>query len=206
MKKVEETLGSISSGTVFSKLDANSGFHQVVLTDESAKLTTFITPFGRFMFRRLLYGISSAPEYFQKRMDKELTGLQGVLCHMDDILMIGRNKEEHDEPLVKVLQRLKDSGITLNPDKCLFSTSRLQYLGQVIDSEGIRKDPAKVKAITELPEPEDVPDVRRFLGMVNQQMKFLPNLAEMTKPIRDLLKDRAGRFTAYLGKLLYLWN
>ena len=76
----------------------------------------------------------------------------------------------------------------LNPDKCLFSTSRLQYLGQVIDSDGIRKDPAKVKAITELPEPEDVPDVRRFLSMVNQQMKFLPNLAEVTKPIRDLLK------------------
>ena len=117
IKKVEETLGSISSGTVFSKLDANSGFHQVVLTDESVKLTTFITPFGRFMIRRPPYGISSAPEYFQKRKEKELTGLQGVLC---------RNKEEHDEHLVKVLQRLKDSGIMFNPDKCLFSTSRLQ--------------------------------------------------------------------------------
>ena len=101
MKKVEETLRSISIGTVFSKLDANSGFHQ--------KLTTFITPFGRFLLRRLPYGISSAPEYFQKRMEKELTGLQGVLCHIDDILVIGRNKEEHDERLVKVIQRLKDS-------------------------------------------------------------------------------------------------
>ena len=141
MKKVEETLGSISSRTVFSKLDANSGFHKV-------KLTMFITQFGRFMFRRLPYGISSAPEYFQKRMDKELSGLQGVLYHMDDILVIGRNKEEHDERLVKVLQRLKDSGITLNPDKCLFFTSRLQYLGQVINSNVIRKDAAKVKAIT----------------------------------------------------------
>ena len=71
---------------------------------------------------------------------------------------------------------------------CLFSTSRLQYLGQVIDSDGIRKDRAKVKAITELPEPKDIRDVRRFLGMVNQQMKFLPNLDEVTKPIPDLLK------------------
>ena len=188
MKKVEETLGSISSGTVFSKLDANSGFHQVLLSDESAKLTTFITPFGRYMFRRLPYGISSAPEHFQKRMDKELTGLQGVLCHMDDILVIGKDKEEHDERLVKVLNRLKDSGITLNQDKCVFSTTRLHYLGQVIDADGIRKDPAKVKAIIEMPDPKDVPDVRRFLGMVNQQMKFLPNLAEITKPVRDLLK------------------
>ena len=74
MKIVEETLGSISSGTVFSKLNTNSGFHQVVLTDKSMKLTTFITTFKQFMFRRLPYGISSAPEYFQKRMDKELTG------------------------------------------------------------------------------------------------------------------------------------
>ena len=93
-----------------------------------------------------------------------------------------------------VLQRLKDSGIMLNPDKCLFSTSRLQYLGQVIDSDGIRKDPAKIRAITELPEPEDVPDVRRFLGMVNQQRKFLPNLAEMTKLIRDLLKRKPNGY------------
>ena len=87
--------------------------------------------------------------------------------------MVGRNKEEHDERLVKVLQRLKDSGILLNPDKCLFSMSRLQYLGQVIDSNGIRKDPAKVKAITELPEPKDFRNLRRFLGMVNQPIKFL---------------------------------
>ena len=188
MKKVEETLGCISGGTVFSKLDANSGFHQVPLSKDSAKLTTFITPFGRYMFRRLPYGISSAPEHFQKRMDKELTGLQGVLCHMDDILVIGKDKQEHDDRLVKVLNRLKASGITLNHEKCVFSTNRLHYLGQVIGPDGISKDPKKVKAIIEMPDPKDVPDVRRFLGMVNQQMKFLPNLAEITKPVRDLLK------------------
>ena len=188
MKKVEETLACISSGAVFSKLDANSGFHQVLLTEESAKLTTFITPFGRYMFRRLPYGISSAPEHFQKRMDKELTGLQGVLCHMDDILVIGKDKQEHDERLEKVLNRLQESGITLNQAKCEFSTTKLRYLGQMIDADGVRKDPAKVKAIIEMPDPKDVPDVRRFLGMVNQQMKFLPNLAEITKPVRDLLK------------------
>ena len=121
-------------------------------------------------------------------MDKEQTGLQGVLCHMDDILVIGRNKEEHDERLVKVLQRLKDSGITLNPDKCLFSMGRLQYLGQVIYNDSIREDPAKVKAITELPELKDISDVRRYLVMLNQQMKFMPYLAKMTKPIQDLRK------------------
>ena len=90
MPTVEETLGSLTEGSVFSKLDANSGFHQIVLNPESAKLTTFITPFGRYMFKRLPFGISSAPEYFQTRMDKEVSGIEGVKCRMDDILIIGR--------------------------------------------------------------------------------------------------------------------
>ena len=121
MPKVEETLGNIAKGAVYSKLDANSGFHQVPLSKESAKLTTFITPFGRYIFRRLPYGISSAPEFFQKQMDQELVGLEGVVCHMDDILVIGRNQAEHDQRLASVLDRIAKSGLTLNPDKCKFS-------------------------------------------------------------------------------------
>ena len=163
---------------VFSKLDANSGFHQIVLNPESAKLTTFITPFGRYMFKRLPFGISSAPEYFQKRMDKELCGIEGVKCRMDDILVIGRNQAEHEQRLKQVLDRLVERKLTLNLEKCLFSQPRLQYLGQIIDSEGIRKDSSKVKAITDMAEPQDIASLRRFLGLVNHLMKFCPNLAE----------------------------
>ena len=188
MPAVEETLGSLTEGSVLSKLDANSGFHQIVLNPESAKLTTFITPFGRYMFKRLPFGISSAPEYFQKRMDKELSGLEGVKCRMDDILVMGRDQAEHDQRLKQVLDRLVERKLTLNLEKCLFSQSRLQYLGQIIDSEGIRKDPSKVKAIADMAEPQDIASLRRFLGLVNHLMKFCPNLAEKTKPLRDLLK------------------
>ena len=156
MPTVEETLGSLTEGSVFSKLDANSGFHQIVLNPESAKLTTFITPFGRYMFKRLPFGISSAPEYFQKRMDKELSGLEGVKCRMDDILVMRRDQAEHDQRLKQVLDRLVERKLTLNLEKCLFSQSRLQYLGQIIDSEGIRKDPSKVKAATHVAELEEL--------------------------------------------------
>ena len=145
MPTVEETLGSLTEGSVFSKLDANSGFHQIVLNPESAKLTTFITPFGRYMFKRLPFGISSTPEHFQKRMDKELSGIEGVKCRMDYILVIGRDQEEHDQRLKQVLNRLVERKLTLNLEKCLFSQTRLQYLGQIIDSEGVRKDPSKAK-------------------------------------------------------------
>lgn len=192
MPAVEETLSKISEGKVFTKLDANSGFHQIQLDDESSKLTTFITPFGRFKFQRLPYGISSAPEYFQKKMDTILQGLDGVVCHMDDILVFGKDKAEHDARLRKVLDRLSQAGLTLNSEKFEFAKTQLEYLGQVIDSSGIRKDPTKVKAIVEMKEPQNTGDVRRFLGMVNQLMKFVPNLADKSKPLRDLLRKDAA--------------
>ena len=156
MPTVEETLGSLTEGSVFSKLDANSGFHQIVLNPESAELTTFITPFGRYMFKRLPFGILSAPEHFQKRMDKELFGIEGVKCRMDDILVVGKDQAEHDRRLEQVLDRLVERRLTLNLQKCLFSQSKLQYLGQILDSQGVRKDLSKVQAIVDMPEPQDM--------------------------------------------------
>ena len=188
MPTVEETLGSLTEGSVFSKLYANSGFHQIVLNPESAKLTPLITPFGRYMFKHLPFGISSALEHFQKRMDKELSRIEGVKCHMDDILVVGKDQAEHDRRLEQVLDRLVERRPTLNLQKCLFSQSKLQYLGQILDSQGVRKEPSKVQAIVDMPEPQDIGDLRRFLGLVNHFMKFCPNLAEKTKPLRDLIK------------------
>ena len=121
-------------------------------------------------------------------MDKELSGIERVKCRMDDILIIGKDQAEHDKRLKQVLDRLVERKLTLNLEKCLFSQSRLQYLGQIIDSDGIRKDPSKIKAITDMAEPQNIADLRRFLGLVNHLMKFCPNLAETTKPLRDLLK------------------
>ena len=144
------------------------------------------------MFKRLPFGISSAPEHFQKRMDKELSGIEGVKCRMDDILVSGKDKAEHDQRLKQVLDRLVERGLTLNLEKCLFSQTTLEYLGQIIDSQGIKKDPSKVKAIADMAVPQNIADLRRFLGMVNHLMKFCPNLAEKTKPLRDLLKKENG--------------
>ena len=98
--------------------------------------------------------------------------------------MIGRNQREHDERLRAVLDRLVKYGLTLNFDKCAFSQSELPYLGQIIDGDGIRIDPGKVKAIIDMAEPTDVSELRQFLGMVNQLMKFSPDLAEKTHALR----------------------
>ena len=110
---VEQILAQLSGTTVFTKLDANSGFWQMPLSPVSAPLTTFITSFGCFFFHRLPFGITSAPEYFHCQMSEMLKALDGVLCLMDDMLVYGKIVSEHDERLDKVLQTIQKAGMTL---------------------------------------------------------------------------------------------
>ena len=130
---VEQTLAQLAGASVFTKLDANSGFWQIPLANESALLTTFITPFGRFCFNRLPFGITSAPEHFQRRMSEVLQGAEGAVCLMDDILVHGKTQEEHDRRLVAILKKLEEAGITLNENKCELSKNAAKFLGQIVD-------------------------------------------------------------------------
>ena len=191
LPKVDDTLAQLSGARVFSKLDANSGFWQIPLARKSRHLTTFITPFGRYCFNKMPFGISSAPEHFQKRMSKILSGLEGVLCLMDDVLVFGRDMKEHDERLTAALNRIKAAGATLNPSKCQFRKSQLKFLGHLLDQDGIQADPDKTSAIAEMSPPTNISELRRFMGMVNQLGKFSQNLADLTQPLRQLLSKKS---------------
>uniref|UniRef100_A0A1A8CXN4 Gypsy retrotransposon integrase-like protein 1 n=1 Tax=Nothobranchius kadleci TaxID=1051664 RepID=A0A1A8CXN4_NOTKA len=190
LPSVEQTLGSLAGAKVFSKLDANRGFWQVPLSPESAHYTTFITPFGRFYFNRLPFGIASAPEHFQRRMSVILNGLPGVVCHMDDILIWGQDQQEHNARLHTVLNKLQEAGVTLNLEKCDLSKQEVKFLGHVLSAAGVQPDPEKIRAVTAMKEPSNISEVRSFLGMVNQLGKFIPGLAEKDKPLRDLLSKK----------------
>ncbi|KAL5503067.1 hypothetical protein EMCRGX_G009958, partial [Ephydatia muelleri] len=195
LPKVDETLAQLAGAKIFSKLDANSGFWQIPLTERSKLLTTFITPFGRYYFHKLPFGICSAPEHFQKRMSKILAGLEGVLCQMDDVLVFGKDKEEHNARLIAALNRIRDAGVTLNREKCEFEKGKLLFLGHVIDQHGVQADPEKTSAIEGLSSPSNITELRRFLGMANQMGKFSPNLAQVTQPLRELLsKNRTWQW------------
>ena len=190
LPSVKQTLAQIGGAKFFSKLDANSGFWQVELARESALLTTFITPFGRFCFNRLPFGITSAPEHFQRRMSEILSGLEGVVCLVDDILICGKTQAEHDERLIAVLTRLSEAGLTLNKEKCELNRTSIKFLGQLVDETGVKPDPDKILAIQGMKPPTNITELRRFLGMINQLNKFSPNLADRTKPLRDLLSKK----------------
>ena len=133
MPKVDVKLAQLNRAKVFSKLDKNSGSWQVLLAKESRLLTTFITPHGQFCFSKLPFGITSPPEHFQRRMNEILDGLSGVVCRMDDVLVSGKDQEEHDCRLNAVLQKIQAAGLILNRGKCQFSCHRIVFLGHVID-------------------------------------------------------------------------
>jgi len=187
--KVDNTLAHLAGATVFSKLDTNSGFWQIPLAKTSRPLTTFITPYGRYLFNKLPFGISCVPELFQLRMNKILDGLAGVVCQMDDVLVFGGTQQEHDHRLAATLERINAAGVSLNKEKCQFSVSAVKFLGHVVDKEGIRADPDKTSAILKMKPPQNITELRRFMGLANQLGKFSHHLAEITYPLRGLLRS-----------------
>ena len=153
LPSVDYTLAKFGGAKIFSKMDANSAFWQRKLSNESRLLTTFITPWGRFCFNRLPYGISTGSEQFQRCMNELLEGLEGVEVQIDDIIVYGSDVAEHDKRLANVLNRLSQANITLNKAKCEFGVKSVKILGHIVSSEGITPDPSKIKAIVSLPKP-----------------------------------------------------
>ncbi|XP_064462310.1 uncharacterized protein K02A2.6-like [Ornithodoros turicata] len=191
MPTVEENLSSIRRAKLLSKLDANAGYWQAPLSPESSELTTFITPLGLYQFLRLPFGISTAPEFFQREMLRILEGLEGTVCHMDDILIYGNDEAEHDRRLNAVLSRLKKAGVTLNSKKCQAKRGYL-FLGTFSTQRVYRRTLRKLKRSEKMPPPKNVAELRSFFGMINHLMKFIPGLAEKRKPLRDLLSSDAA--------------
>ena len=160
LPSVDQVLGQMGDAKVFSKLDANNGFHQIKLTSESQLLTTFITPYGRYCYQRLPFGINSAPEHYQKQIQKVVGDLQGVACLMDDIVVFGKDENEHNQRLNLCMKRLADAGVTLNKSKCDFNKTEISFLGHVVGQHGIKLDRKKTMAIQDLEKPHDVKGLR----------------------------------------------
>ncbi|GFO22276.1 Pol polyprotein [Plakobranchus ocellatus] len=185
----DDIIDQLRGSTIFSKLDAQSGFWQLPLDPDTAKLTTFITPYGRFFMKRVPFGISSAPEIFMRTVSEILQGIDGIICYFDDILCYSKTKEEHENLIAQVQRRLREASLQLNEAKC-----EITFLGHVIDAKGCRPDPRKVEAIkvNDMPEPRDTTELRRYLGMVNYLCRYMPHLSTVSKPLNLLLmKDMA---------------
>lgn len=190
--KVERILAQVSGSQYFSRLDTVSGFYQIRLSTECQHLTCFITPFGRFIFKRLPFGITCAPEYFSMLLHRILDGIDGVVFHIDDILIHAPTLDKHNEILSEVLKRIQSEGITLNREKCIFGVQSLKFLGHLISNSGISVDPDRIQALVNFPEPRDKTELLRFLGMVNFSSRFLKNRSHILEPMTAILKKNTG--------------
>ena len=186
---VDEVLQELNQGTVFSKLDVKWAFHQIELKEESRGITTFATHQGLYRYKRLMFGISCAPEMYQRVIQQFLQDCEGAQNLYDDIVVHGATKEEHDERLKVVLQKIQDKGLTLNKEKCKFHMSELEFMGHLLSARGIGPTKAKVEAVTNARRPETVSEVRSFLGLVNYCGKFIPDLATVADPLRKLTRQ-----------------
>ena len=147
LPKVDNLLAQISESKFFTKLDCNSGFWLEKLDPDSRLLTTFITPFDRFCFNQIPFGIKSAPEYYQRNMSQILVGSEGYISIIDDMLIHGKTQGEHDFRLKVVLKRLDRARATLNAEKCEFSKKEVKFAGYIFNEEGIKSDPEKTESI-----------------------------------------------------------
>ncbi len=163
----DEIVNRLKGKTVFSVLDCKDGYWQIQLDEESSRLCCFNTPFGRFKFNRLPFGINSAPEIFQKKCYELFGDLPGVGIYFDDIVVSGSNEKEHDENLDRLLKRAASCNVKFNKDKFQFRVHEIKYLGMLINKEGVKAGPSHVRAIKEMNTPSNKQEVRRLMGMIN---------------------------------------
>ncbi|CAC5423835.1 unnamed protein product [Mytilus coruscus] len=186
---IEDITTRLTGAKYLSKLDCNNGYWQLRMDKESQLLTTFNSPFGRYCFLRMPFGIKSAQEVFQKRVSQLFENLKGVETDIDDILVWGTTRKEHDDRLHSVLNRCQEVGLTLNAEKCKFRVKEVTYIGHTLSADGVRPDQEKNTGYQRNAGSNRQKGVQRLLGTINYLAKFVPNMSTVTEPIRKLLKE-----------------
>ncbi|KAG7301015.1 hypothetical protein JYU34_015388 [Plutella xylostella] len=187
LPRFDDLLMTLNKSVIFSKCDLSQAYNQLEL-DESAKYTVVNTHRGLYRYKRLVYGLSSSSGIFQRTLSNLLKGIPFTGVFIDDVIVGGRNIEEHLKSLEEVLRRLSENGLKLKKNKCEFMVDEVKYLGYIISKDGIKTDPEKVKTMVEMAPPENVAELRSFLGLVNFYGKFIKNMSQILAPLYELLK------------------
>ena len=173
---------------LFTVVDMQDAFWHVRLTEPSSYLCTFSTPWGRKHFLRMPFGIFSASEVLQQRNDETFSNIPNVHVIADDIIIAGKDDEEHDEALRTVMERARQKNVRFSPSKLQFKIPEVKYMGHLISKDGQKPDPGKIQAIAGMPKPRDRKEVERVLGMIKYLSPYIPHESDITLPLRNLIK------------------
>ena len=186
--RIEDLHSALQGCNMFSVLDMSQAYHQLPIVEDSQKYLTINTHCGLFQFTRMPNGIHSGPALFQRTMDSLLSGIPGVTCYLDDILVAGKSAQEHYQTLACVFEKLQSAGFKLNKSKCKFEQFSVTYLGHVIDDKGLHPTREKLDAIRDAPAPKDVTALKSFLGLLMFYSRFLSDHATVLAPLNNLLR------------------
>ncbi|XP_041767705.1 uncharacterized protein K02A2.6-like [Anopheles merus] len=187
----DDIFAKLAQCRFFSKNDLSDAFLQVEIDARYRPLLTINTHRGLYYYNRLPPGIKIAPAAFQQLIDTMLAGLKGTSGYMDDVIVGGKTEREHDENLLNLFRRIQEFGFTIRADKCAFKMQQIEYLGFIVDSRGLRPNPAKIDIIQKLPTPTNISEVRSFLGAINYYGKFVSKMRDLRYPLDMLLKDES---------------
>ena len=190
LPRVDDLLDALQGSCMFSTLDLRSGYWQVSMDPQDQHKTAFVTPSGLWEFQRMPFGVSNGCATFQRAIEIVLSGLtyETCLCYFDDVIVPSSNLQQQCERLALVLERFRKHNLRVKATKCTFGANKVNYLGHVVSAKGVHTDPDKIKAVSLLAEPQNVEQVRSFLGLAGYYRKFIPKFAMLAAPLVSLTK------------------
>ena len=190
LPKIDEIFVKLNRSRIFSTIDLRSGYYHIGLIKGSRPKSAFVVPMGKFEFLRTPFGLSQVPAYFQLLIDNVLQGCSKfAMGYLDDIIIFSRTEEEHLEHLEKIFWKLREYGLKMKREKCVFPKKHLQYLGHLVSEEGFEPLLEKIKSIKNMLLPKTAKEVKQFLGLAGYYRKFFPRFTDLSRPLSNLTRQ-----------------
>ncbi|GJT98169.1 putative reverse transcriptase domain-containing protein [Tanacetum coccineum] len=192
LPRIDDLFDQLQGSSVYSKIDLRSGYHQLRVREEDIPKTAFRTRYGHYEFQVMPFGLTNAPAVFMDLMNRVCKPYldKFVIVFIDDILIYSKNKQEHEEHLKLILELLKKEELYAKFSKCEFWIPKVQFLGHVIDSQGIHVDPAKIESIKDWASPKSPTEIRQFLGLAGYYRRFIEGFSKIAKPMTKLTQKK----------------
>src|SRR3954468_20009410 len=190
LPRINYLFDRLEGACVFSKIDLRSGYFQLKIREHDIPKTAFVMRYGFYEYTVMPFGLTNAPSYFMNMMNKVFMEFldKFVVVFIDDILIYSKSKEEHEEHLRLILEKLREHKLYAKFSKCEFWLNEVGFLGHIVPGDGVAVDPAKVSAVTEWESPKSLKEVRSFLGLARYYRRFIENFSKVAKPMTELLK------------------